>query len=513
MKFDELPVILHSESTKHSPELANPTNNRATDAFGVIESEDHFFISTHDDLKISVGDNAADTAKTAILYCGSHNTQSDNEHEETLEGQILGRFRLEKELARGGMGIIFQARDVELDREVAVKFLLKKHQNKLHLHRQFTNEASITGRLQHPGIVPIYETGVSTEGRPFFAMKLVKGKSLAELLAARISVSEDLPRLLNVFQSVCQTLSYVHACGVIHLDIKPTNIMVGAFGEVHLMDWGLALTTNDFGRSAEHAVEAELKLTHKHTEMPSSASPGISASCPSIDVPVNPVWGTPAYMSPEQARGFHASISSDLFGLGGILCEILTGHPPYCGVNFWDVCFKATKADLHETYSTLIDSGADGVLVRLAMKCLSPEPGSRPANAGVVASELTIYLESLLQRAESDLERFFELSLDLFCIAGLDGYFRRVNSNFQRVLGHSEQSLLSRPFMEFVHPDDRDQTISVMSQLQAGRPVVEFQNRYSASDGSWRMFEWTAKSIPLDNIIFAVARDVTNRRR
>jgi len=129
----------------------------------------------------------------------------------------------------------------------------------------------------------------------------------------------------------------------------------------------------------------------------------------------------------------------------------------------------------------------------------------------VVANELSIYLESLLKRAESDLERFFELSLDLFCIAGLDGYFRRVNSNFQRVLGHSERSLLSRPFMDFVHPDDRAQTISVMSQLQAGRPVVEFQNRYSASNGTWRRFEWTAKSIPDDNIIFAVARDVTNR--
>ena len=128
-------------------------------------------------------------------------------------------------------------------------------------------------------------------------------------------------------------------------------------------------------------------------------------------------------------------------------------------------------------------------------------------------SELTIYLESLLQRAESDLERFFELSLDLFCIAGLDGYFRRVNSNFIRVLGHSERTLLSRPFMHFVHPDDREQTVSVMSQLQAGRPVVEFQNRYGASDGSWRNFEWTAKSIPNDNIIFAVARDVTNRVR
>jgi len=511
MKFDELPVRYHPDSTTHAPEMANPSNKSITDASEVIEADDHFFLSTEDDLQKGVGHSAADVEKTAILYCGSQRTQSHDDHEDTLEGQILGRFRLEKQIARGGMGIIFQARDVELDREIAVKFLLKQHQNKPHLHRQFTNEARITGRLQHPGIVPIYETGISSEGRPFFAMKLVKGKSLADLLAARSSVNEDMSRLLNVFQSVCQTLSYVHACGVIHLDIKPANIMVGEFGEVHIMDWGLALTTNDIGWSTGHSNEAEQNQNSNQSEMLSTTPPGISASAPNVDAPVNAVCGTPAYMSPEQARGFHAGISSDLFGLGGILCEILTGHPPYCGVNFWDVCFKATKADLGETFSTLIASRADGVLVRLAMKCLSPEPGSRPANAGVVANELSIYLESLLKRAESDLERFFELSLDLFCIAGLDGYFRRVNSNFQRVLGHSERSLLSRPFMDFVHPDDRAQTISVMSQLQAGRPVVEFQNRYSASNGTWRRFEWTAKSIPDDNIIFAVARDVTNR--
>jgi PAS domain S-box-containing protein len=514
MRFDELPGSQQADSTKNSPEMAKSSDKRVTDTLEIIESDEHFFLSVPNDLQNCVGEYAGDLRKTEILPGGSHFTQSNDEPQEDFEGQIPGRFVLEKEIARGGMGIVFQARDVELDRKVAVKFLLKQHQNKLHLCQQFTKEARITGRLQHPGIVPIYETGVSPEGRPFFVMKLVQGKSLAELLAARSSSSEDLPRLLNVFQTVCQTLSYVHACGVIHLDIKPANIMVGAFGEVHLMDWGLALAKDDFGRSAGfHSFEIGENQGNTQAETPVFVPPGISVRSTNIDVPVNAVRGTPAYMSPEQARGFHAGISSDLFGLGGILCEILTGRPPYSGVSFWDVCFKATKADLSETYSTLIDSGADGVLVRLAMKCLSPEPESRPANAGVVASELTIYLESLLQRAKSDLERFFELSLDLFCIAGLDGYFRRVNSNFTRVLGHSERTLLSRPFMHFVHPDDQEQTVSVMSQLQAGRPVVEFQNRYGASDGSWRNFEWTAKSIPNDNIIFAVARDVTNRVR
>ena len=427
-----------------------------------------------------------------------------------LEGRFLGRFHLEKEIARGGMGIILEARDIDLDRRVAVKLLLRAHQEHYHIHQQFINEARITGRLQHPGIIPIYETGKTNDDRPYFAMKLVNGMTLANLFAARSSPQDDLPRFLNIFEHVCQTLSYTHACGVIHLDIKPANVMVGAFGEVHLMDWGLAraFTNNCVRPQVQDGVEHFLP-----DDEPAEKLPGISSQDLAVAVPAGALWGTPAYMSPEQARGQCADVRSDVFGLGGILCEILTGCAPYGGTNFLDVCFKATQADLDDTYSKLINSGADGVLVRLAMKCLSVDPDERPSDASIVACELTLYLESLLRRAESDLERFFELSLDLFCIAGLDGFFRRVNANFSRVLGYSEKELLSRPFLEFVHPEDREQTIYVMSQLQLGNPVVQFQNRYSVTGGTWRCFEWTAKSVPRDRIIFAVARDVTNRIR
>ncbi len=427
-----------------------------------------------------------------------------------LEGRFLGRFHLKQEIARGGMGIIFEARDIDLDREVAIKLLLKEHQNRPLIRQQFINEARITGRLQHPGIIPIYETGTTSDDRPYFAMKLVNGMTLAKLLSARSSPQDDLPRFLNIFEHVCQTLSYTHSCGVIHLDIKPANVMVGAFGEVHLMDWGLARA------SADHCVRLHIEGGDEHylsdDEVAEKQSVRTSRHL-AVDLPAGAFWGTPAYMSPEQARGQCLDVQSDVFGLGGILCEILTGYAPYRGTNFLDVCFKAKQADLGETYSSLTGSGANGVLVRLALKCLSPHPDGRPADARSVAAELTLYLESLLRRAESDLERFFELCLDLFCIAGLDGYFRRVNSNFSRVLGYSEKELLSRPFMEFVHPDDRDQTIDIMSQLQLGHPVVQFRNRYSVSDGSWRCFEWTAKSVPRDHIIFAVARDVTDRMR
>ena len=131
-------------------------------------------------------------------------------------------------------------------------------------------------------------------------------------------------------------------------------------------------------------------------------------------------------------------------------------------------------------------------------------------NATIVARVLTLHLESLFKLAAKDLERFFDLSLDLFGIAGFDGYFRRVNSNFSKVLGHSEKDLVSRPFLDYVHPGDRDSTVAVMGQLSKGLPVVRFQNRYLAADGSWKLFEWMAKSVPEDGIIFAVAREINS---
>ena len=214
-------------------------------------------------------------------------------------------------------------------------------------------------------------------------------------------------------------------------------------------------------------------------------------------------------MAPEQARGDRVDAYSDVFGLGAVLCEILTGHPPYRGHDIRQVYGRAAKAALNDAISGLDACDTDDTLVSLAKWCLNPNPSERPADAGVVAGELTDYLESALEQAESDLGRFFELSDDLFCIASLDGYFRRVNANFYRVLGYSAPQLVTRPFLDFIHPDDREVTRKVMQRLAIGQPVSRFRNRYRDASGEYRWFEWTAKSIPAENIIFAVARDVT----
>ena len=136
------------------------------------------------------------------------------------------------EIARGGVGVVYQGRDVDLGRDVAMEVLHEEHLGHADMLRRFVEEAQIGGQLQHPGIVPVYELGLMADERPYFTMKLVKGRTLAALLAARETPSSNRGDLIEVFEAVCQTMAYAHSRGVIHRDLKPANIMVGTFGEV-----------------------------------------------------------------------------------------------------------------------------------------------------------------------------------------------------------------------------------------------------------------------------------------
>jgi serine/threonine-protein kinase len=325
-------------------------------------------------------------------------------------------------------------------------------------------------------------------------MKLIKGMTLHSLLDAHTFDQQERAKLLNIFSSVCQAMAYTHSQGVVHLDLKPANIMVGAFGEVHLMDWGLARSLKQpfAGTSTDH-----------HALLADSKDPDQKPTNP------NRVHGTLCYMAPEQARGEPVDKRTDVFCLGAILCEILTGQPPYLGDERPDILDQAQRAALEPAMHRLDECNREFAQVRLAKRCLQVAPEARPADAAAVAADMAAYNETALERAESDMTRFFELSLDLFCIASFDGFFRRINSNFSRVLGYAEGELLSRPFLDFVHVDDRDKTTKVMGQLLEGQPVVRFRNRYCAANGQIIEFEWTAKSIKSENVIFAVARNLS----
>ena len=212
-----------------------------------------------------------------------------------------------------------------LGRDLALKVLLDHHRDRADLVDRFVEEAQICGQLQHPGVVPVYELGTLADHRPFFAMKLVKGRTLAALLAERSSPADDLPRFLSIFEAVCQTMAYAHARGVIHRDLKPSNVMVGSFGEVQVMDWGLAKV---LPKDGQPAAQTGRRRPANETVVATLRSKGDSDLSQA-----GSVLGTPAYMAPEQARGEIEAIDrrADVFALGSILCEILTGRPAFSG--------------------------------------------------------------------------------------------------------------------------------------------------------------------------------------
>src|SRR5262249_28314274 len=218
-----------------------------------------------------------------------------------LPEQTGDRYQLSGEIARGGMGAVLRGRDVDLGRDLAVKVLLEKYVDRPEVARRFIEEAQIGGQLQHPGVVPVYDIGRFGE-RPFFTMKLVKGQTLAHLLAERTDHTQDRPRLLSIGLQVAQTLAYAHAKGVIHRDLKPANIMVGAFGEVQVMDWGLAKVLAEGGVADEERANRECERPEDVTTIRTARSIGSTGSF-GTNTEAGSLLGTPAYMPPEQAKG------------------------------------------------------------------------------------------------------------------------------------------------------------------------------------------------------------------
>jgi serine/threonine protein kinase len=305
-------------------------------------------------------------------------------------------YAIVTELARGGMGVVFTARDKTLGREVAIKTLLPGSAGNATAVRRFVIEARVTARLSHPGIPPVFALGSMADGRPFLAMKLIKGRTLAAVLAARANrpagpddglerTALQAPGLLHVFEQICQAVGYAHSHEVIHRDLKPANVMLGAFGEVQVMDWGLAREIGPGCGTGTHAP-----LVPSDAPDLGSEDTGIRAADDTEQSRLGEALGTPAFMPPEQARGEWDRVDAraDVFALGGILCVILTGQAPYTGGTVLDVVRRAVTGDLRDAFDRLDACGADPGLVVLAKWCLAPNPEERLPNAAAVAAAL-----------------------------------------------------------------------------------------------------------------------------
>jgi hypothetical protein len=317
---------------------------------------------------------------------------------EPPEQSGISRYELLEEIGHGGIGVVFRGRDRVLGRDLAVKVLRIDYRGRPQACRRFIEEARVGSRLQHPAIVPVHELGWFEERRPYFTMKLVQGQTLAALLRARKDANEDRPRWLSILEQICQALAYAHSKGVVHRDLKPSNVMVGAFGEVQVMDWGFAkrLTDADGPSLMQHEMSAEVEAA--------TAPAGVGDA----NTLSGMMMGTPAYMPPEQARGEPGLIDAraDVFALGAILCEILTGLPPYMSDEVADACQKAALGDLRDAHARLAACEAEQPLRDLAKRCLATERDARPADAGAVAKDLSAYLVSTQERLrQAQLER------------------------------------------------------------------------------------------------------------
>jgi len=245
------------------------------------------------------------------------------------------RYVIDGEIARGGMGAVLRAIDGDIRRQVAVKYMLDATDPRK--QARFIEEAQINGQLEHPNIVPVYDLGIDAQRRPFIMMKLVQGRSLKEVLdqlrdhPKQAEQEYTLGRLLNVLVNICHALAFAHARSVIHRDLKPANIMLGDFGEVYVMDWGLAKVLNGAGPAVALPAQAAAASAERTSLQSARNSKVVVSREPEADLTQEgAIVGTPMYMPPEQAAGHLGAIDqrSDIYALGAILYEMLTLEPP-----------------------------------------------------------------------------------------------------------------------------------------------------------------------------------------
>jgi PAS domain S-box-containing protein len=412
---------------------------------------------------------------------------------------IGDRIRLRTMHSSGGIGEVWLAHDELLQREVALKRLKSEQSGSANHRNRFFREARITGQLDHPGIVPVYDYSTSEDGTQcYYTMRFVQGRTLRQVIRAFHAerqasdfplVGGDLLELLSYFSSICNTMAFAHSRGVIHRDIKGDNIIVGDFGEVIILDWGLA-----------KELDVDETIDPEDSDAVINAGRTLHGQ----------LLGTPSYMAPEQALGKLDALDhrTDIYGLCAVLYEILTGRPPFIG------------DDVHEVISAVIENEPTPPrelvpeipfdLEKTCLRGLSKDPAERHRSVMELDSELRSWLGRLAERtrAEQEREHFFGISDDLLAIVNHAGRIEQSNPSWERQLGATPADRLGRHFIDFIEPRFRDKVRDHLDMARSNGESLAFDARVSHR-GKKLWIHWILRSLPETGQFYLVGRDVS----
>ncbi len=314
--------------------------------------------------------------------------------ESELTVKPKSKYKFHRSIGRGGMKQIIEAIDTDTSRHIAVAELIDT--SKQEMHARFIREAKITANLEHPNIVPIHDIGVNEDGVPYFTMKFLKGETLASILSKLKAGDPEyvdkwtLTRLLMAFRKICNATGFAHTKNVVHLDLTPENVQVGRFGEVLVLDWGLANILNDDGSVSDDLTSTEYDIGDYRTDITTLTLDG-------------DIKGTPGYMAPEQAAGKNNERDqrTDIYALGAILYAILTYEPPVRVSHVEKMLEDTIEGRINPIRKTLVRHHIPSSLVAVTLRAMRVDPSRRYQSVREMRSEIDSFISGFSTKAEN----------------------------------------------------------------------------------------------------------------
>lgn len=409
------------------------------------------------------------------------------------------RWQVQSFFARGGIGEVYLASDRKLHRTVILKKLQTRYSGSAAVQERFLGEANITAGLDHPGVPTVFDV-IDAGSDSFYVMQWVRGQPLSEVIAqlyaqplADCEYTLGLHRLLGHWLSVGRTISYAHQRGVLHRDLKSSNVIIGDNDQVSVIDWGLAKRDDQ-------------------AEIATAVAPAASLGNAVETVP-GARLGTPAFMAPEQVhRDLPLTRRTDVWGMGAMLYEMLTGQPPFSGGDTERLYASIVQ---HPPQSIeLLNRRSPETLNAICRRALAKNPADRYDEVAEMVKAVEMYLngERLRQQRARALKELFDMTDDLMCVYYYTSRTIWINSAYSRKLGYRGGEH-DDPFAEsLVHPDDM-LSDDLRDQLRRGETIVNHEIRLRDSAGSYHWYSWTLTPILSEAAVYGVGRSIDDRVR